>query len=278
MLRTIAILLLLSALNAGAGTLRFAPLPLLDEHQLRLQFLPLLDYLARETGEKFEFVYLKNNDEIVEALASGKIELAHLGPLPYVQLRRRMSHAEPLVHFLESDGSSAYRCVLAAYGDGAKPKTRELTHKRFALTQPASTCGPFAVNAMLRRAGRALDKDGNSHAYLGSHDKTALAVVQGKADVVGVKQNIAEKYRNLGLQVFDEVGPFPGLALVADTHALSPQRREAIRRAMLGAEPARRAGWGDLIRHGTAPARDVDYDAIREILRESGEDFPGARR
>ena len=55
-IRLLLLCLLLSA-QAGAETIRFAPLPLVDEKTLRAEYLPLLDYLGKQTGDTFRWIF-----------------------------------------------------------------------------------------------------------------------------------------------------------------------------------------------------------------------------
>lgn len=182
----------------AAESIRFAPLPLVEERTMRGQFLPMLDYLAQHTKMQFEWSYLPRYDDVLKALSEGKLDLAYLGPLPYVTLTEKDRHFEPLVHFLEKDGSHGYDCALVAFAPDALTRTADITGKHIGLTQPEATCGHFAVSVMLDRAGRSLDGEGNRYEYAGGHDKAILGVVRGTYDVAGAKLAIAKRYANLG--------------------------------------------------------------------------------
>jgi phosphonate transport system substrate-binding protein len=266
------------AAEPAAQPIRFAALPMVDERSLRGQFLPMLDHLARRTGLEFQWTYFPKYDDLLRALREDQLDLAYLGPLPYVKLTERDRRFESLARFLEQDGSQGYDCALVAFPPDGLTNARQIAGKRIGLTQPESTCGHFAVSVMLDRAGRRLEGDGNQHEYAGGHDKAILGVLHGRYDVAGVKLAIVRRYASLGIRAIDRVGPYPGFALVANARTLSPGRRGAIRDALLAASPEERGGWGEPLRHGAIAARDEDYARLRADLRRLEGGSKGKRR
>jgi phosphonate transport system substrate-binding protein len=270
---------LLLATSVEAGVLRFAPLPVADEKSLRADYLPMLDYLVSRTGDTYRWNFMPKYPDLLQAMILDQIDLAVLGPLPYVRLTAMTKHFEPLVLFREKDGRAGYDCVLVAFGKDRALKLKDIKNKNIGLTQVESTCGYFAVARMLRRAGRSPGKDGNRYEYAGNHGNAALGVVQGRYDIAGLKRSQAEKYKGLDLHVIAEAGPYPGFALVANTRTLSPARRTAIRQALLQVDEKTQAGWSEAIRFGVVEANDAMYSEIREKIKALGEipESPGMR-
>lgn len=266
MLKVIAaalVTLLLVCVPAFAERLVFSPLPMETPYTVVSQWRPLLDYLEEQLGIKLEIDYSLSNDEVVEKFAAGKLDLAYLGPLPYVTLRESFAQAEPVVVFHEKSGEPFYTCAVVAAGE-TKVSLPGLKNRTIALTQPLSTCGYFATQGLLQGVwGTSLLA--NRFRYLGPHDEVALAVVRGEFDLGGLKTAIARKYSHLGLTILAESPPLPGLALVANGQRLTPQRIEAIRQALLAADADTRWHWGDNIRHGVSAASDQDYDGTRQL-------------
>ncbi|MCX7898390.1 MAG: PhnD/SsuA/transferrin family substrate-binding protein [Rhodocyclaceae bacterium] len=248
---------------ARAEEWRFAPLPLEAPETVVASWKPTLDYLAEKLGVAIRIDYSDSYEAIIDKFASGQIELAYLGPLPYVELKKRLPAAEPLVHFREKDGAATYTCALVAVEGNMT--LRQMQGKKVALTQPLSTCGYLAAEGLLRAAGTSLEK--NRYRYLDKHDAVALAVVRGEYDLGSLRTAIAKKYRHLGLTILAESPPFPALALVAHGGRIDPARRERLRKLLLEVDPAIRARWGEPTRHGAAPAQDADYDVVRGYLQ-----------
>lgn len=266
LLNAISVFICCLTTHAGAQTshaLRFAPLPLEHREAMLRQFLPLADHLQRKLGMPVELVFHDRYDALLDAFTRGQIDLALLGPLPYVRLRERHAGAVPLAHFLEADGQPSYRCALVDFaGDGVMPAS--LRTRQLALPQPLSTCGPLAADALLRRhAGFGLNQVRVRH--FATHDAVAMAVVAGEHPAGTLKESIARRFATLGLRVLALSEPFPAFALVANAATLTPERRQAISRALLLATPDERATWGRDWRHGLRPASDADYAAVRRL-------------
>jgi phosphonate transport system substrate-binding protein len=263
---------------------RFAPLPLEERGIIYEQFKGLVDYLAEETGLLFRWVHHGDYADILGEFRAGAIDLAYLGPLPYVILRRDTPHAEPLACFRDSDGAASYTCSLVAWGaDRRLPEGLSGVH--VGLTQPYSTCGYLAVSQMLASAGRSLGADGNSFEYAGSHQAAALGVARGRYDVAGVKTAIARRYTHLGLETIATSSRFPGFTLVANTRTLSPDRIRRLRAALLDLDPSADAGlrarmghWGRHIRNGAVPAARCDYAGVEAALAGLPWPIPGTEQ
>lgn len=257
-----------------AETITFAPLPMENRETVLKQFMPMATYLRQTLGLEVRFNYSDSYEEILEKFQSGAIDLAYLGPLPYVTLKTKVDQAEPLVHFNEPSGKPLYTCAIVALAD-KQIDLAGLSNQKVALTQPLSTCGFLSTNGLLREKGSSLAK--NLFRYLDKHDEVALAVVRGEYEIGGIKTAIGKKYAHLGLSVLAETAPLPSFALIANGKTLKPEIRAAIRAALAGLDPAGKdkdmlALWGDNIRHGAVPATDQDYAPVRALL--GGETIP----
>jgi phosphonate transport system substrate-binding protein len=226
------------------------------------QWKPLLEYLQTALGIGLDIDYSDSNEQVLDKFEAGKLDLAYLGPLPYLRLKDRFPAARPLVIFHESDGQPNYTCALVVAAE-SDLRPEQLTGRKIALTQPLSTCGFFSISGLLQQSGIRLEE--TRYRYLGPHDTVALAVAGGEFDAGGLKSAIARKYASLGLRIIAETSPLPGLALVANGARMSEERMEAIRQALLAADEATRKTWGDNIRHGLSAAADEDYAEARKL-------------
>jgi phosphonate transport system substrate-binding protein len=270
LLRLAALACLLPAVAlADPDTLYFAPLPMEQPEEVVKQFKPMLNFLEQRLGVKIEIRYSSSYAEILERFRTGQIDLAYLGPLPYVSLRENHPQAEPLVHFLEKDGQATYSCAL--FGSDQRLE-KPLRNKTFALTQPLSTCGYLAVDGLLRQRGERLDQQ--RFRYLEKHDEAVLAVARGDYDFGGAKTSIAKNYAHLGIVVLAETPPLPSFALVANSRRLSAERMSQLRRTLAELEPKGRnrslmSTWGPQLRNGAVGADDSDYDVLRRLRRQA---------
>lgn len=258
----VALLFTLPPVAFAGEILRFAPLPMESPEIVASQWKTLLEYLEKSLGMRVQVDYSAGNQEVVDKFAAGRLDLAYLGPLPYLRLKDRFPAAQPLVIFRESTGEPVYTCALIASAE-SELRIGQLKGRKIALTQPLSTCGYFSTDGLLQQAGRSLKE--NHYRYLGQHDEVALAVVRGDFAAGGVRAAIARRYARLGLVVLAETAPLPGLALVANGDTLSPERIAKIRQALLDADPTVREQWGENVRYGVIPASDEDYAGARQL-------------
>ena len=244
----------------------FAPLPTSDAQSIFQTFSPMVNYLEKTLHVKIEFHFSKSYAEFLTSLKNGEIDLAYLGPLPYVELGEIYPYIEPLVFFNESNGKPFYTCSLIAWGDAYEPLTKLNSYHSFALTDPLSTCGYFGVWGLLNQAGHNLDDQ--PFVYIGNHDSVALSVVKGRFDYGGVKSDIASKYAHLGIEVVAKTEPIPAFTLIADTQRVSFELRQALAKVLIGVPLKERLEWGKTIKHGCSLAEDKAFDSMRIMQLE----------
>jgi phosphonate transport system substrate-binding protein len=253
--------------NGQAETIRFAPLPMENRETLFKQNHPMALYLEKRLNVVIEFVFSDSYSEIIKKFSEGQVDLAYLGPLPYVELRAKYDKAEPLIHFNEPSGQPMYTCAIVTLADSSL-QLKGLKESRIALTQPLSTCGYLAVSGLLSEQGSRLED--NRYVYLDKHDAVALAVVRGDFDAGGLKTAIGKKYGHLGLNIVAETAPMPGFGLVANTATMSDSTMKSLRDLLIALEPTAAdkdmlATWGENIRNGAVAASDKDYDVVRKL-------------
>jgi len=265
--RYLLLILIWPGVLHAAEPLRFASLVLEDREAVIREFSPLLKWMEKGLNRPVRIVLHENYDDILDAFARRQVDLAYLGPLPYVRLRDRYPVAEPLITFNEADGSATYRCVLAAFrGDAIR--LSGLRNRVIGLTQPLSTCGPLSVDALLRKqAGFGLEQ--TRQQVLGSHQNVAQAIVGGDVAAGGLKESIAKKYAGLGLEVLASTDPLPGFALIVNRATLNEAQVAAMSRHLLSAPPSVYRRWGESLRHGMQTANDADYDGVRVLTEKS---------
>ncbi len=248
---------------AIAGPLRLAPLPMENREATVKAFNPVVTYLQEALKVPVELVYFDKNSEIVAAMQHREVDVAMLGPLPYVSGRQRGVAMEPLVLFKEASGEARYRCTLVAFG-GDTIALGALRGKRIALTQPLSTCGYFGTNAILRKqAGITLED--MRYRYVSTHEAAAQAVVSGEADVAGIKDEFAVKFATLGLVTLAFSDWVPALGLFANPATIDPKRIDEVRKILLATHPDVYKRWGNAMRYGMVPATDIDFASIRRL-------------
>lgn len=261
--------LLMQAPKGSAQTIRLAPLPMVSAAEMFQQFQPFCDYISTVTGQPVELVYHEGYKTLLEQLHSDHVDLAYLGPLPYVILSKRDSGFIPVARFVDEHGAATYTCSLVTFDYAITPQNNK--PPRIALTQPYSTCGYLLSQQLLSQYNLKLDQ--LPYYYSGQHSTCALDVVCAKADLATVKTSIAQHYAKLGLRVTTTSDPLPGFLLVANTRTLSSTTIEQIRTQLLQLDPLHNevdatttAPWGEMLRYGAIAASATDYQQIEHML------------
>ncbi|MDY6848649.1 MAG: PhnD/SsuA/transferrin family substrate-binding protein [Geoalkalibacter sp.] len=270
-LRTLLFLavLLSPSLLFARQTLTYTPLHMVGARKVVADSRPMLDFLEERLDLEIELHYEKVNADVVRAFQQGRIDLAEIGPLPYVALRELYPQAQALLFFVEPDGSTHYTCALVTAFDGPESMTevKKIAHIPLATTQQLSTCGPLSTGYLLHKHG--VDPQTASFEILGNHEAVALAVIRGEYPLGGIKTHIARRYFSLGLRVLDETPPMPAFALVANRKTVDEETIDAIAEALLAASRDQRTEWG-VARRGFVRAHDDDYRSMRRMLQETG--------
>ena len=267
-LAVIGLTLLGNPLSPLAETLRFAPLPMEKRETVLSRFRPLTEYLSHKLQVKIDYVYAPDYAKLLAKFRRSEIDIAYLGPLPYVELRDSYPEAKPLLFFKESPSTVTYTCALVTFPDNNFDAWHGKAQK-IALTQPLSTCGYLSTNGLMRNYGNSLAA--NNYRYIGTHDEVALAVIRGDYAAGGLKTTVARKYSHMGLFILSETPPLPAFALVVNTRTLTAERIAGIKNAMMQLESSLSdqqspKNWNDAIGNGVAEAHDSDYKVIRDLL------------
>lgn len=254
---------------APAQPLRLGAVPLASAEETVRQFTPLVRHLTDLLGRPVVFQHHEGHSQVLQALRAGDLDLAFLGPAPYIEVvgtgpgQLPPQQLQAVVRFKEANGRAQYRCVLAAFADDPQ---RLDARERWTVGMPSelSTCGPLSARALMAQAGVPWARV--TPRYLGEHDRVARAAVAGQVQLAAVREEVAERHAVLGLRVLTRTEPLPGFVLVARTQRLSPA--DVQRLARLPHTPATEVvAWGGLLSHGMEPASDADFDALRALQR-----------
>lgn len=281
-----ALVLLALSPVAAAEVIRFAPLPMASLEQMTREYLPFLDYLEQQTGQQFELAYHSSYSDLLDALTSGEVQLAYLGPLPYVAVTERTESLQPLVQWLDSEGSSDYTCALVHFAADKRSNIHSIEKPHsIALTQPLSTCGYLVTETHMRAQGYSLEDAFHTYDYTGSHEQVALSVILGRHEHGTLRSKIARQYHHLGLRIFAETPPLPGFVLVGNTQRLSPAVLQQIRSSLLNLKPLQDPAaaeivksWSSNLRYGAVEVDDSAYDPVRQQWRQLKVDLIGAEQ
>lgn len=244
------------------STLVFAPLPMQSEEATYKAFAPLTNYLSQTLHVNITYDFSNSYEIFLEKITNGKIDIAYLGPLPYVTLRKQYSFITPLVHFKEASGEASYTCSIIGWENDIKALAT-MRNTPIALTDPLSTCGYLSTEGLLNQRHNSLEN--NFYRYVKKHDEVALEIIRGNYQYGGIKTAIAKRYQHLGVSILASTAPLPGFAIIADTNRLSKQEIIQLQQALLHINQIDKSTWGENVKYGCVEAQDYDYQALREL-------------
>lgn len=246
--------------------LTFAPLPLKDIKTIHTQFSPMIRYLEKKLHTKINIDYNDSYDSILKKFIEGKIDIAYLGPLPYLSLESKYPDTMPLVNFKNSKGKVSYTCSLVSFMSNTKT-IKDISNDKIALTQPLSTCGYLFVNDLLKKSDADIEE--NKYKYLGRHDKVATSILKGEFKFGGLKSEIAKEYYHLGLEELALSKPIPNFILVGNSKTLTKKMLLNIKDSMLSANKDELSLWHKSLKNGVKETNHNDYKNLRELINST---------
>ena len=243
-------------------TLVFAPLPMENKEAIYKTFAPLTNYLGQTLHVNIQYDFSPSYEILLDKIANGQVDIAYLGPLPYVTLRKNYPFVTPLVHFKEASGEARYTCSIIGWNDDVKALST-MRQATIALTDPLSTCGYLSTEGLLKKMHNSLEN--NNYRYVQKHDEVALEIIRGNYQYGGIKTSIAKRYQHLGITILTTTEPLPGFAMIANTKRLSPEMMTQLQHALLQINQIDKSAWGENVKYGCIEAKDQDYQALREL-------------
>ncbi|MEG0223056.1 MAG: phosphonate ABC transporter substrate-binding protein [Comamonas sp.] len=270
---------------AGAAALAFATLgtAFAQTPELRVGLIPsedaqamirasqqVMDQLAEKTGMKVRPFVANDYNGVIEALRSGKLDIAYLGPFSYV-LASSIANAEAFaVAVTKKTGKSAYHSVVITRKDSGLDSVARLQRKTFAFVDPTSTSGHLFPKAGLLADGFDPDKHFSRVIFSGSHDANIMAVANGKVDGAAVADRIFESAVAKGVvkaedfQVIWRSQPIPESPMVW-RKSLDAATKQKVAAALAEIKDL---PWGDQgVLNGFAPTTDKAYDVVRQTAK-----------
>ena len=174
-------------------SLIIAVIPEHNVFEQRRQYKPLCDYLARRLQMKVYLKTLPSYGMILDEFRRGRVNAAFFGSFSYV-----LAHAQVGAHILARpeyiQGGADYRAYIFARKSSGIRTLQDIRGKRYAFVHPMTTAGYLFERAYLgletSASLRAYFKD---YFFAGSHDASALAVFEGRADCGGGKDRVFER-------------------------------------------------------------------------------------
>ena len=223
------------------------------------EFIPINSYIEKKLNIKIEYLHLKNYKDILDGFKNGTIDIAYLGPLPFVSLYKEYPYAKPIVTFKQKNGLAKYRCVLAKFRDDKLDFSKKV---KVALTQPLSTCG-FLMSSVLLKEKFGVDLKDEYYDYTMSHTNALTAVLEGRFLIAGAKESIAKKFKSLGVDIIAKSRLLPGFAIVVNEKTMSKEEIELFQNTILSLSQKELEDIGGIISRGVIKSNIRDYDILK---------------
>lgn len=262
-------------------TLRVGLIPNIAPEAQRAAYAPFAAELGRRLGVEVELFVAPSYAGVVTALVAGRLDVAYLGALTYVQADKQVA-LTPLVTEVDRDtGTPRYLSGLVVPAASPARTAADVVRAAgtFAFGDPSSTSGSLYPRLMLEAAGArcsATRLDScpplRSVRFTGGHDAAALAVAGGRAAAGGLELRVLDRLVQKGivpagaLRVVQtrEVQGYPWVGRTA----LGPRTLDRVRAAFLG---LRDPALLDLLRaRSYVPVTPGDYDEVRREAARLG--------
>lgn len=263
----LVLVLLLPAQARGEEPLILAVHPYLPYAELMQRYSPLGDYLGEALERSVVVRIGRNYQEHIDHIGRNRVDIAFMGPAPYVKLVDDYG-GKPLLVRLEIRGRPVFQGKIIVRRQAPLVGLQDLKGKRFAFGDPASTMSHLVPRFMLWKAG-VTGEELAEYQFLNSHTNVALGVLAGDFDAGAVKEEVFHKFEPQGLIAIATTPAISEHVLVAST----TMTQETVHTARQALFRLRDSARGRAIMKGIkstmtgmVPARDSDYDNLREIL------------
>jgi phosphonate transport system substrate-binding protein len=264
-----------AAPEQGKQTLRFAVGPFLPSaSDTRAAYEPFFRQIAEQVGADYELEVSSDYAGLAVSLASGKTDLAWMGPFGYV-LAADKGGAEAIAT-VEYDGKPVYHSIVVAPAD-TKVRNFPADAKglRMSFAEPASTSGWLIPTYLLKQQG--IDpKAYFDYSEGAAHPAQETAVATGKVDLATDFDRNRTAMIEAGTikpeqSVIVWTSPELPNDAIAVRKGLDPALREQLTKAVLAVEHDGREN-GLLPKHytGFVPAEPGTYQLIIDAARDLG--------
>ena len=239
-------------------------------------YRPLLDYLGRRLDRPVQLVQRRTYAEVNDLIRRNEVDVAFICTRAYVQGRRAFGMellAIPVVN-----GQTVYYSTIIVRADHPAQRFEDLRGAIFAFTDPLSTTGYLYPSVLLRRMGESAESFFQRTFFTYSHDHAIYAVAEGVADAAAVDSLVLDYAVQLDPSLRDRLrvlgrSPAFGIPPVVVGPGIRPQTKALLREALFamaddvdGRQALQALGVDRFL-----PGRDQDYDSVRALERELGQ-------
>ncbi|MEM9907665.1 MAG: phosphonate ABC transporter substrate-binding protein [Cyanobacteria bacterium P01_D01_bin.44] len=252
-----------------------------SQASLKQQWEPFLTVMTAELGRPIQGFYATDYAAVIEAMGAGKLQVAWYGGKAYIEAAKR-SDAEAFVRSVNADGTQGYYSHLITHrehpmlteidvevGNGDAYVLENIADLTFAFNDPNSTSG-YLVPSLYVFAENGINPNEafQELIFAGSHEATALAVVNNQVDVATNNSETLSMMKQSAPETRDDIqviwtSPIIPTEPMAYRKDLPDCLKAEIRNFFYDYKDSKilePLGWS-----GFVPAKDKDWNPIREL-------------
>lgn len=247
-------------------------MPVLEPEVIGQQYGRFAAYLGEHLGTTVELRIAKSYRAAIDAAVEGRVDVAQLSPLAYVEAKERQPAIYPLVANI-SEGSSTYSGYLVARRILRIRRPEQLAGKVLGLVNPHSASGFLYPYAFLLERGVDPEKDLEVVLFQ-RHDRLIVALAEGRVDVGGtfagaIHHAERQGVDTTGIEIVAKTGRIPHDAWIARP-SLPSGVHDAVRHALVSLSTRDAEGRKVLNPiesiNAFTEVDDHHYDRVRETL------------
>ncbi|MEL7244744.1 MAG: phosphate/phosphite/phosphonate ABC transporter substrate-binding protein [Cyanobacteria bacterium J06641_2] len=256
--------------NQNISVLRVGVLPTQSLKEQQRMIEPLENYLEKSLKTEVNFQVASDYKQIVKWLVDGKIDVAYVTGVSYLEALEAGAEIEPLVAPIDKyTGRPWYRAAIVVKVDSNIKTLQQLKNKRFAFVNKSSASGYLMPFYALNKRGINPEEEFKKVTYFGTHAQTLEALKNGDVDAAAtnipyyLKQQIMGQIRPEEFRLIWESPPIPP-SLIVVSKKLPADSIKKLKVSLLNTPEGiedifgrQSAGYTTII--------DADYTPIREL-------------
>jgi phosphonate transport system substrate-binding protein len=252
--------------------LRVGAIPDQASEAVKAQHWPTLEIVCVVAAVRCEWVPIDTYEGVVEALGTGRIDMAYLGAVTYSEAHKRYR----VIPLAIRDGDMRFSSILVVRTGSLARRLHDLEGSTFAFGNRSSTSGHIMARYFLTSEGVQPEHYFSRVDYTHNHGETLERVASGQVDAGVVNSSIALHNLGPGSQYEGRLRViWESPAYVDYVWCVRQEIPAALRTRLTEAfldinveRPQDAAALRAEGAHGFLPANQEDYDLVAAVIRE----------